>query len=85
MLRCLNGLLRPAEGEVRYQGTVLSEPVPGVAVVFQDYSRSLLPWSSVVDNVALPLRSGGVSKNQSRSRARAVLAEVGLGEVDPKA
>jgi NitT/TauT family transport system ATP-binding protein len=85
LLRCLSGLQRPAEGEVRYQGALLTEPVAGVAVVFQDYSRSLLPWSSVIDNVALPLRSAGQSKRESRSQARSVLAEVGLASVDPKA
>jgi NitT/TauT family transport system ATP-binding protein len=85
LLRCLSGLQRPTEGEVRYQGAALTEPVAGVAVVFQDYSRSLLPWSSVIDNVALPLRSAGMSKRDSRSEARGALAEVGLGSVDPKA
>jgi NitT/TauT family transport system ATP-binding protein len=85
LLRCLSGLQRPTAGEVRYRGAVLTEPVPGVAVVFQDYSRSLLPWSSVIDNVALPLRSAGMSKAESRAEARDALAEVGLGAVDPKA
>ncbi|MEV6609781.1 ABC transporter ATP-binding protein [Kutzneria sp. NPDC051319] len=85
LLRCLSGLQRPADGQVRYRGVPLTEPVAGVAVVFQDYSRSLLPWSSVVDNVALPLRSAGRSKQDSRELARAALAEVGLGSVDPRA
>jgi len=85
LLRCLSGLQRPTEGEVRYQGAPLTEPVAGVAVVFQDYSRSLLPWSSVLDNVALPLRSAGKSKKDSRARARDALAEVGLAAVDPQA
>jgi NitT/TauT family transport system ATP-binding protein len=85
LLRCLSGLQRPTTGEVRYQGVLLTDPVPGVAVVFQDYSRSLLPWSSVIDNVALPLRSAGTSKAGSRAEAQKALAEVGLGAVDPKA
>jgi NitT/TauT family transport system ATP-binding protein len=85
LLRCLSGLQRPTSGQVCYQGAPLTEPVAGVSVVFQDYSRSLLPWSSVVDNVALPLRSAGCSKDESRARARRVLGEVGLGSVDPKA
>jgi NitT/TauT family transport system ATP-binding protein len=85
LLRCLSGLQRPAEGVVRYQGALLTEPVAGVAVVFQDYSRSLLPWSSVIDNVVLPLRSAGYSKHESQLRARNALAEVGLASADPKA
>jgi NitT/TauT family transport system ATP-binding protein len=85
LLRCLSGLQRPTEGEVRYEGAPLTEPVAGVAVVFQDYSRSLLPWSSVIDNVALPLRSTATSKADARAQAGVALAEVGLGSVDPKA
>jgi NitT/TauT family transport system ATP-binding protein len=85
LLRCLSGLQRPSAGEVLYQGALLTEPVAGVSVVFQDYSRSLLPWSSVIDNVALPLRSTGVSKDESRARAGRALTDVGLASVDPKA
>jgi NitT/TauT family transport system ATP-binding protein len=85
LLRCLSGLQRPTDGEAHYHGELLTEPVAGVAVVFQDYSRSLLPWSSVIDNVALPVRSAGKSKEESRSEARIALAQVGLGSVDPKA
>jgi NitT/TauT family transport system ATP-binding protein len=85
LLRCLSGLQLPSEGEARYDGAPLTAPVTGVAVVFQDYSRSLLPWSSVIDNVALPLRSAGKSKQESRAAASGALAEVGLGSVDPKA
>jgi NitT/TauT family transport system ATP-binding protein len=85
LLRCLSGLLRPTAGDVRYHGAPLTEPVAGVAVVFQDYSRSLLPWSSVLDNVALPLRSAGASRADSHAQARSALAEVGLGSVDSKA
>jgi NitT/TauT family transport system ATP-binding protein len=85
LLRCLSGLQSPSVGDVSYQGARLTEPVAGVSVVFQDYSRSLLPWSSVIDNVALPLRSNGCSKDESRARAGRALADVGLGSVDPKA
>ncbi|HEY6760784.1 MAG TPA: ABC transporter ATP-binding protein [Baekduia sp.] len=85
LLRCLSGLQRPTAGAVSYQGAPLTEPVVGVSVVFQDYSRSLLPWSSVIDNVALPLRSAGVAKDESRARAGRALADVGLASVDPKA
>lgn len=49
-----------------------------VGVVFQDYSRSLLPWLSILKNVTLPLRSAGLSKDEAREKARTALVAVGL-------
>ena len=49
-----------------------------MAIVFQDYSRSLMPWLSVLDNVALPLRSAKTSKAERIEKAMAALVEVGL-------
>ena len=44
-----------------------------MAVVFQDYSRSLMPWMTVRSNVLLPLRHKKLSK-QERDVARRELA-----------
>ena len=63
LLRALAGLDRGVTGEVR------TGAAP--AVVFQD--PRLLPWRSVLANVALGLRGAG-----AEGRARAALAEVGL-------
>ncbi len=78
LLRCLAGLQRSTAGELLVLGTVVSEPQPGVAVVFQDYSRSLMPWSSVLHNVTLPLRANGVRSAEADARARQALVQVGL-------
>jgi NitT/TauT family transport system ATP-binding protein len=56
LLRCLAGLLAPTSGDVRVEGRPVSGPPAGMAVVFQEYGRSLLPWMSVARNVELPLR-----------------------------
>jgi NitT/TauT family transport system ATP-binding protein len=85
LLRCLSGLQRPSLGSVRYHGAQVAGPPRELALVFQDYSRSLLPWGSVIDNVALPLRSGGMRKRAALDAARDALHEVGLGRVDPSA
>jgi NitT/TauT family transport system ATP-binding protein len=53
-------------------------------VVFQEYSRSLLPWLTVRDNGALPLRRRGGTKAERRAAADAALEEVGLGSVGQK-
>jgi NitT/TauT family transport system ATP-binding protein len=78
LLRCVAGLIRPSSGQVVLRGTPVDRVPDGLAVVFQDYSRSLLPWLSVRDNVALPLRRTGRSRAQRREAAIAALATVGL-------
>ncbi len=79
LLRCLAGLMAPTSGQVRVNGRVITEPPPEAGVVFQDYSRSLLPWFRLRENVALPLRARGVPAKSRRTRAMDALVEVGLG------
>lgn len=80
LLRCLAGLLAPDSGEVRLGGTPVHAPPEGLALVFQDYSRSLLPWMSVSENVQLPLRGRGTSAAQRTAAAREALDAVGLAD-----
>ncbi len=78
MLRCVAGLQAPAAGRILLDGRPV-EGVPGdLAVVFQDYSRSLYPWLTVRDNAALPLRRRSLPRPQRRAAAEAALASVGL-------
>lgn len=79
LLRCLSGLQRPTAGHVAVDGNSLTGPTTAISLVFQDYSRSLLPWLSVLDNVMLPLK-GRVSKRERLARAEKTLQEVGLQE-----
>ncbi|MEV6794104.1 ABC transporter ATP-binding protein [Streptomyces sp. NPDC051320] len=83
LLRCLAGLQTPTRGWVEFENVRITRPPRDVAVVFQDYSRSLLPWASVLDNVTLPLRSAGVRKAEARRRAHDALEAVGLASADP--
>lgn len=78
LLQLLSALIPPTSGKVMLRGNEVTEPPPEMAIVFQDYSRSLMPWLSVEDNVTLPLRSAGLDKAQRKERALAALAEVGL-------
>jgi NitT/TauT family transport system ATP-binding protein len=81
LLRSIAGLLKPAGGSITLNGARVERVPDGLAVVFQDYSRSLLPWLSVRDNVALPLRRKGLGRADRRSAALDALADVGLGRV----
>jgi len=80
LLRCLAGLLKPSAGEVRLDGVPISSPQADVAIVFQDYSRSLFPWLSAQGNVMLPLRGSGTSSSDRHAIAEEALAEVSLSE-----
>lgn len=78
LLRCISGLQEPTEGAVYFDGMEVSEPPARLAVVFQDYSRSLMPWLTVARNVMLPLRSKNMSKSERSDRAQSALEAVGL-------
>ncbi|PXY24688.1 ABC transporter ATP-binding protein [Prauserella muralis] len=78
LLRCLGGLQIATTGSVRTHGSALGGTPRHMSVVFQDYSRSLLPWMRVGANVALPLRAAGVGRSERTRRAEQVLGEVGL-------
>ncbi|MGY6214819.1 ABC transporter ATP-binding protein [Methylolobus aquaticus] len=73
LLRLISGLDQPDAGRV----AIDSSPWP-IAYVFQD--PSLLPWRTVLHNVALPLELTGVPKEQRLHAAAELLATVGLGE-----
>jgi NitT/TauT family transport system ATP-binding protein len=81
LLKCVAGLIAPTAGEIVLGDVRVSGPPPGMAVVFQDYGRSLFPWLTVEDNVALPLRARKLSRAQLRPRVEAALAEVGLADI----
>ena len=81
LLRCLAGLQRSSSGSVSLGDREMTEPLPGVALVFQDYSRSLMPWASVLHNVELPLRANGSSRGEARTESLRALALVGLDEI----
>ncbi|MFE2043102.1 ABC transporter ATP-binding protein [Streptomyces sp. NPDC059477] len=77
ILRCIAGLQIATYGEVLIKGEKLTGPSRDIGLVFQDYSRSLMPWMTVEDNVALPLL-GRMSASERRTRVQSAIAEVNL-------
>jgi NitT/TauT family transport system ATP-binding protein len=78
LLRCIAGLIAPTSGRVVLRGVPVNNVPDGLAVVLQDYGRSLFPWLTVRDNVAMPLRRTTRSRAERRKAADAALAAVGL-------
>jgi NitT/TauT family transport system ATP-binding protein len=83
LLKCIAGLLRPSAGEVLLRGSRVTGPPERMALVFQEYSRSLMPWMSVRNNVVLPLRHKQLSKRERNGLVEDALGAVGLvGSMD---
>jgi NitT/TauT family transport system ATP-binding protein len=84
LLRLLTGLMSPTGGQIVVGGKAISGPPEGLAVVLQDYTRSLMPWLTVEKNIALPLVRQKLSKEERRSRIASALEEVGLSGNEKK-
>jgi NitT/TauT family transport system ATP-binding protein len=80
LLKCMSGLLAPSEGEVLLRDRPVTEPPAEMAFVFQDYSRSLLPWLSVRDNVLLPLRHKRLDRGERDRLVEESVEAVGLSD-----
>jgi NitT/TauT family transport system ATP-binding protein len=80
LLRLLGGLISPSSGVVSVAGTPVSGPPDDLAIVFQEYGRSLFPWQQVAANVELPLKAKGLAKAQRERLVRESLAAVGLAD-----
>jgi NitT/TauT family transport system ATP-binding protein len=78
LLKCAGGLLKPSSGTVRLRGREVTGPPEEMAIVFQEYSRSLMPWTSVRSNVMLPLRHKRLSRAERNRLVDDALAAVGL-------
>jgi NitT/TauT family transport system ATP-binding protein len=82
LLRAVHGLLRASEGEVRAGGELVRGPSRTRGFVFQ--ADSLLPWRTVIDNVAYPLELRGVGRGERRRAALELLELTGLAAAAEK-
>jgi NitT/TauT family transport system ATP-binding protein len=78
LLKCVAGLLRPSAGEILLRGRLVTGPPDEMALVFQEYGRSLMPWTNVRNNVLLPLRHKQLTRNERKALVEDALGAVGL-------
>jgi NitT/TauT family transport system ATP-binding protein len=78
LLKCVAGLLRPTRGDVILRGKRVTAPPEEMALVFQEYGRSLMPWASVRNNVLLPLRHKSLGRDERGRLVEEALESVGL-------
>ena len=84
LLKSIAGLLRPTHGTALIQGRVVDGPPEQLALVFQEYTRSLLPWLTVRRNVELPLKARREKRDECASRTVDALHAVGLSGFEDK-
>jgi NitT/TauT family transport system ATP-binding protein len=78
LLKCMSGLLTPTTGAVHLHGRRVVGPPEQMALVFQEYNRSLFPWLTVRHNVEFPLRRRKLSKPETQRIVEDAVGSVGL-------
>ena len=76
LLRCIDGLLPFDVGDVMVGSQRVTEPIAGVAMVFQHFG--LFPWKTVFENVAYGLRMAGAPKAEIERKVPEFIKLVGL-------
>jgi NitT/TauT family transport system ATP-binding protein len=80
LLKCMSGLLAPTRGEVRIHDEAVDGPPERMALVFQEYSRSLFPWMTIRQNVAFPLRRKRIDKAEAAKLVEDAVEAVALSD-----
>ena len=76
LIRALAGLLIPTSGQALCEGEVIDRPMQPFAIMFQD--ANLMPWRTVLDNIALPLEIAGISRAERYETVRKLLPQLHL-------
>ena len=79
LLKLVSGLETPTQGEILFNDSSVKRPPKGMIYVFQQYTKSILPWRTVIENVEFGVRAQrSVSRKEARERCREYIDLVGL-------
>jgi NitT/TauT family transport system ATP-binding protein len=78
LLKAVGGYLQPTEGQMKLKGEQITKPGPDRMMVFQEFDQ-LLPWKTVRQNVAFPLRvARKLNRKVANDKAMAAIQKVNL-------
>src|SRR5262245_16823187 len=82
LLKCIAGIADASGGAIEVDSQPVLQPPDNMAIVFQ--RDILLDWRTVIDNVLFPIEIRRQRKDQWISRARELLALIGLAGYDQR-
>ncbi|MDR6558420.1 NitT/TauT family transport system ATP-binding protein [Arthrobacter pascens] len=77
LLKAVAGLIRPSSGSVQVGGSTVTKPHSDLGIVFQN--PLLMDWRTIISNVLLQAEMRDIPKEEAVAKAKALLAQVGLG------
>lgn len=80
LLYLIAGLLNPTGGRILFHGTPPGQRNREIALILQSYG--LFPWKTVRQNVLLGLQLRGMNGREGLARARRILAELDIADLE---
>jgi len=85
LLRIAAGLMEPTSGEVEEGGRPVTGPPDRFVYLFQQYSKSLFAWRTVLENVMFPLENAPRARRaELRAECRQYIRQVGLASFEDR-
>jgi NitT/TauT family transport system ATP-binding protein len=79
LLKLISGLDAPTRGKVVFNGRPVTGPAKGMIYVFQQYTKSIFPWRTVMQNVEFGLNAAkALGRAQARDKCLEYIRLVGL-------
>ena len=79
LLKLISGLEPASSGQILFKGRSITGPADGMIYVFQQYSKSIFPWRTVIQNIDFGLQSHKkLPRKEARDRCMDYIKLVGL-------